>query len=425
MHFCTVLGLAASIAGAQAVSQGFNYGATKSDGYTAMEEADYEARFSRAKTLEGTSGFTSARLYTMIQQGTTNTPSSAFQAAINTKTELLLGVWCSAGQATVTNEINAFKSAVQQYGNAFTSLIVGISVGSEDLYRVSPTGIENKSGLGSTPDELVSYIKQVRSAISGTGASGASIGHVDTWTAWVNGSNNAVIEAVDWLGMDTYPYFQTTVQNSIETSNKTFWDAYGVTAGAANGKEVWITETGWPVSGKTSGQAVASIQNAETYWQEVGCALLGNYNTWWYTLEDSIPTTPNPSFGIIGSDLNSKPLYDLKCKKTPSTTKTGSGSHATGKHAASGHTGGGSHAPYGGSNGTHTAGTASPTGTGSSGAGASGSASGPAGSGSPTGGAASGTSGAPLASATGNGASQASSAIGAAILAIFGLVATL
>lgn len=418
MQFTTLLGLAASIARAQAVYSGFNYGATKSDGTTAMEEGDYQAQFARAKTLEGTSGeFTSARLYTMIQGGTTDTPSSAFQAAIDTKTSLLLGVWCSAGQEVVTNEINAFKSAVQQYGSAFTSLILGVSVGSEDLYRVSPTGIENDSGAGSTPDELVSYIKQVRSALSGTAASSASVGHVDTWTAWVNGSNSAVIDAVDWLGMDTYPYFETTVDNSIETGNKTFWDAYDVTAGAGNGKEVWITETGWPVSGKTSGQAVASVQNAETYWQEVACALLGNYNTWWYTLDDSIPTTPNPSFGIIGGeDLSSAPLYDLTCKKQPvkaTTTKTGSHSAATKNPSGGNHAAGGG-APYGGSNHTMTAGTAT----------ASGSAA-VTHPGSPAGGAASSTSGAPSAIATANGAGQASSAIGAGILAIFALVASL
>ena len=413
MHLSTAFGLAATIAGAQAVLQGFNYGATLSDGTTAMAYNDFKSRFSRAQNLPGTSGFTSARLYTMIQGGTTADLSSAFQAAVDTKTSLLLGVWCSGGQTVVTNEISALKSAIQTLGDAFTSLVVGISVGSEDLYRVTPTGIQNQAGLGASPDELVSYIKQIRGAISGTSLSGASIGHVDTWTAWVNSSNSAVIDAVDWLGMDTYPYFQTTVQNSIDNGNSTFWQAYDVTQGAGNGKEVWITETGWPVSGKTSGQAVASVQNAETYWQEVGCALFGQYNTWWYTLEDSIPTTPSPSFGIIGQSLNSQPLYNLKCKKQPvkqsnssSTTKTGgkttaAGSHATGtgKHGTA--TGG---SPAGASQTGKVA--TSPGFTGATAPSASASAS-------ATGG-----------NATG-GASQASSAIGAGILAIFALVATL
>lgn len=405
MRFSTALGLAASVAGAQAVLQGFNYGALQSDGTTANQYDDFKSQFSRAQNLEGTSGFTSARLYTMIQADTTDDMSQAFQAAIDTKTSLLLGIWCSAGQQTVTYEINALKAAIQQLGDKFTSLVVGISVGSEDLYRVTPTGIQNDAGLGASPDELVSYIKQVKGAIAGTALSGASIGHVDTWTAWQNSSNSAVIDAVDWLGMDTYPYFQTTVANSISNGNQTFWDAYDVTQSSGNGKEVWITETGWPVSGATSGQAVASVQNAETYWQDVGCALFGKYNTWWYTLEDSIPTTPDPSFGLIGSNLNGQPLYDLKCKPQPvssnntskSSTKTGTaGGHATGTAGTATATGG---------NSPVATGNAATSGNGATAPSAS-------------------------ASATGNsqstgGASQASSAIGAGILAIFALVATL
>lgn len=96
--------------------------------------------------------------------------------------------------------------------------------------------------MGAEPQTLVDYINQVRDAISGTAASGASIGHVDTWTAWVNGSNNAVIEACDWLGMDAYPYFQSTIDNSIDVANSTFYDAYDATVGASMGKPVWVTE---------------------------------------------------------------------------------------------------------------------------------------------------------------------------------------
>lgn len=382
MHFSTLLGLAAGIASAQAISTGFNYGNQMSDG-TFKDQATYEAEFKRAQSLQGTDGaFTSARLYTMIQGGTTDTPTVAIQAAIDTKTTLLLGLWASVDQDAFANEISALKSAIGKYGGDFTDLVVGISVGSEDLYRVSPTGIENDSDAGSTPDQLVSYIKQTRDAIQGTSLSAAKIGHVDTWTAWVNESNFAVTDNCDWLGVDSYPYFQNTVANSIENGNKTFWDSYDATVGASKGKEVWVTETGWPVSGKVDGDAVASIKNAETYWQEVACALIGNYNTWYYTLQDDLPETPKPSFGIIGADLNSDPLYDLTCKKTSSASKPSSGPGAVPS-----------------SDGT-TPGHASPT----SGSAASASAS---------------------AGASPNTASKAGAAAGAGILAVFGLMAAL
>jgi glucan endo-1,3-beta-D-glucosidase len=48
------------------IYQGFNYGSTFTGG-AAKTQADFEAEFTAAKNLVGTSGaFTSARLYTMI-----------------------------------------------------------------------------------------------------------------------------------------------------------------------------------------------------------------------------------------------------------------------------------------------------------------------------------------------------------------------
>ncbi|KAK5107818.1 hypothetical protein LTR62_000632 [Meristemomyces frigidus] len=321
---------AASTASAAVI--GFNYGNTFTNG-AVKAQSDYEAEFNAAKALAGTNGdFTSARLYTMIQGGTTDTPIAAIPAAIDTKTTLLLGMWASSGQADFTNELTALTSAIKQYGTAFTDLIVGISVGSEDLYRNSPTGIAaNTYNEGADPDVIVSFISQTRAAIAGTVASGASVGHVDTWTAYVNGSNSAVISACDWLGMDAYPYFQNTIANSIDLGNTTFFEAYDNTIAVAQGKSVWVTETGWPVSGPQENQAVASVANAQTYWSETGCALFGNINTWWYVLQDAAPTTPSPSFGIVGSNINSAPLYNLSC---PAFQKSAASSSASASSSA-------------------------------------------------------------------------------------------
>ncbi len=201
----TLVALTASLSAVSAqVYKGFNYGATNSAN-APMTETDYQNEFTAAQNLVGASGFTSARLYTMIQAGTINAPTEAIQAAINTKTSLLLGLWGSGGQSGLNNELAALSSALNSFGTAFTDLIVGISVGSEDLYRISPTGIENMSGIGAGPDVISSYISQVKSAISSTAANGKLVGHVDTWTAWVNGSNDAVITAADFIGVDAYP----------------------------------------------------------------------------------------------------------------------------------------------------------------------------------------------------------------------------
>lgn len=75
--------------------------------------------------------------------------------------------------------------------------------------------------------------------------------------------------------MDAYPYFQSTQANGIENGKALFNDALVATQAAVGSKSVWITETGWPVSGDVSGAAVASPANAKTYWdQVVSCFLM-------------------------------------------------------------------------------------------------------------------------------------------------------
>ncbi|KAK3318318.1 glycoside hydrolase superfamily [Apodospora peruviana] len=311
-----LVALAATFSSTLAAYQGFNYGSTFTSG-AAKTQSDFEAEFKAAAGLVGApaGGFTSARLYTMVQGGTASEPISAIPAAINTKTSLLLGMWASAGDAVFANELQALKATISKYGSNLGGLVAGISVGSEDLYRISPTGILNGENPGASPETIARYMKQVRDAISGTPLSGAPIGHVDTWTAWVNGSNQAVIDSCDWIGVDAYPYFQSTQSNAIENSKSLFEAAIGATKGAVNGKPVWVTETGFPVSGKTVGQAVPGLKNAQAYWNDVGCPMFGSVNVWWYTFQDAAPATPNPSFGVIGSQLTTTPLFDLSCKK--------------------------------------------------------------------------------------------------------------
>ncbi|KAF2973429.1 hypothetical protein GQX73_g55 [Xylaria multiplex] len=322
MH--TIALLTALVSAASATKLGFNYGSTFTTGAAKMQ-SDFEAEFATAANLKGTKGWTSARLYTMVQGGTASDPISAIPAAIKTKTSLLLGLWASAGDAAFANEILALKAAIEKYGDDLAGLVDGISIGSEDLYRNSPQGIAAGSNPGVDPDVLVKYIKQVKGVISGTALDGALLGHVDTWTGWDNSSSSIVVDALDWIGMDAYPYFQDTMPNAIGQSKSLFQAALGKTQAAARGKAVWITETGHPVSGKESGDSVASVENAEKFWKTVGCPMFGNINVWWYTLRDAAPDTPNPSFGIIGSELTTTPLFDLSCDDVevePSSSST-------------------------------------------------------------------------------------------------------
>ncbi|KAK4156854.1 hypothetical protein C8A00DRAFT_12274 [Chaetomidium leptoderma] len=316
--------LSATISSVRAAHQGFNYGAFFTDN-TPKTQADFEAEFKTAQNLVGApgGGFNSARLYTMLQWGTATDVTAAIPAAIATNTTLLLGLWCSAGDAIVTNELTALATAIATaiatHGTNFTDLVVGISVGSEDLYRASATGQAHLAGAGvADPAVLVAYIQRVRDAIKGTALAGTPVGHVDTWTEWVDrpaAASQAVIDAVDWVGMDAYSYWQSMVPNAAGRGRGLFEDALEKTRAAVGGKPVWVTETGFPVSGLASNEAVPSVENAKRFWDEVGCLLLfGKVDVWWYILRDAGRGTPVPSFGIVGGDLGTTPVFDISCK---------------------------------------------------------------------------------------------------------------
>ena len=174
----------------QKVYQGFNTGSTLTS-RAPKTESDFTLEFTAAQSLHASPGiFSSARLYTNIQASTTTTPLSAFPAAIATNTSLLLGIWCS-GTTSIANELSALKKAIDTHGDALRNLVVGVSVGSEDLYRISESGVRNKAGLGQGPDEIVGFIKETRDFLKTVGLGSALVGHVDTWSAWANSSNEA------------------------------------------------------------------------------------------------------------------------------------------------------------------------------------------------------------------------------------------
>ncbi|KAF2111113.1 glycoside hydrolase superfamily [Lophiotrema nucula] len=297
-------------ASAQNSYKGFNTGSTFNDG-TAKQQIDFNYEMQAAKQLPGASGkFNSVRLYTMIQARTTDTPISAIPAAIETDSTLLLGLWASTGSAGFQNEINALKKAIVQYGTAFTDRVTGISVGSEDLYRLSI------GEVGAQPSQIIDFIHQTRNAIAGTSLQGKPIGHGDTWTAFVNASNNVVTEAIDFLGMDAYPYYQPGQDNSVQNAKTIFYNAYQATTAKAMGKPVWVTETGWPVTGSTDGRAMPSAENARVYWEQTICSLMASgVNLYYFNLQSAQYGNPDPDWGVKGAGniLTQSARYSVTC----------------------------------------------------------------------------------------------------------------
>lgn len=288
----TVTALAACLTGAQAMWKGFNVDANNIDG-SCKSTDDWATAFRNLQNLPG--DFTSVRLYASSD---CNTLANAVPAAISTGTGILVGVW--AYDAThYQSEKDALESAILTYGHDW---IIAISVGSEDLYRAQTDHLMD-------PATLANRIHDVRGMVRQWGVT-QDVGHVDTWTAWVDRANDPVTAACDFIGTDGYPYFQAT---PIENAAATFWDSVNAVRDVVNqvnpGKWVWITETGWPVSGDTyGGISVASVAAAQEYWKAVACNAFDWAHTFWYT---DVDYNASPSFGVLGAD--GKPVYDLSC----------------------------------------------------------------------------------------------------------------
>ncbi|KAK0786762.1 hypothetical protein LTR02_009554 [Friedmanniomyces endolithicus] len=245
MHFSTIATLAAAaLPLTNAYWTGFNVGANNNDG-SCKSTADWEAAFNKLAGLP--QHITSVRVYAASD---CNTLANAVPAAIASGVQILVGIWAE-DSTHYTNEKNALQAAINAHGSDW---IIAISVGSEDLYRGDTSA-----------STLAQQIYDVRA------------------------------------------YFQSA---AIADASNTFWQSMTATRNQVNavspGKWVWVTETGWPVSGPNYGAAVASVQNAQTYWRSVACACFQQVHVFWYAYQDY---SASPSFGVFGSNGNA--IYDL------------------------------------------------------------------------------------------------------------------
>ena len=157
-----------------------------------------------------------------------------------------------------------------------------------------------------------------------------SISHVDTFDQFANSSNDDALNAADFWGVNAFPYYQTETGNAFSNATTIFSDDWNTVLAAAKShgnKDVWLTETGWPYVGPLSGLAVASVDNAKAYWDNVGCGMLfGKVNTWWYALVDGNPA--NKEQFDITDNASSTPRFNLTCPAPSATQAANSSSTA-------------------------------------------------------------------------------------------------
>ncbi len=308
LKLLTCLSLTLHLAqGASKVYTGFNYGAFWSVESNAKQTNDFLDGFNIAKNLSTDISFNSARLFTCIEAGTKNESSSALDAAVQSKTNLLLGFWITptkrgdSNDDLVTNELTALGKGFQKHGQALADLIIGLSVGNEDVFRWEAT---TQSGVdaGSVASTINSVKNSIATSPFANYMANKPIGHVDT-------AQYAVVDNADFIGMTAYPYWNN---ESISAANASFHGSLKDVEQRAGNRPVWIAEMGWPFSGPQRSTAIANAANMQQFWTQVGCSVFGKYNTFWFEL--LVDSTPDqPDWGLVDAKSRQPRIKDLKC----------------------------------------------------------------------------------------------------------------
>ncbi|KAJ4386337.1 hypothetical protein N0V93_009232 [Gnomoniopsis smithogilvyi] len=264
--------------------RGFNFKSYTADGITCKNRSDWEYDFSSVKKLPN--GINAARLFHAYD---CDSLVNAVPEAINNGMQILAGL--DDSDANFSAEKGALLAAISKHG---WDWLLGVAVGSESLYRGTIS-----------PDSLAEKIWDVKGMLRKLPGytSSVEVGHVDTTNAWFDHTNDPVMVACDFIGVDIYPYFQTEDNNHIYNAGQLFNNAISqamtsVTA-AGSKASVWVTETGWPVTGSSLGAAVPGVENAASYFQQVACPSFDRMNTFWFTYQDWFAS---PSFAVVNAD---------------------------------------------------------------------------------------------------------------------------
>ena len=131
----------------------------------------------------------------------------------------------------------------------------GIAVGQAGHADILAVGNEVLLRGDLTEDQLIEYINRVKEAVPGI-----PVSYVDAYFLFEN--NPKLVETCDLLLVNCYPYWESC---AAEYSLLYMQEMYRRACKVANGKQVIISETGWPTTGTAFGAAQPSLENALDY----------------------------------------------------------------------------------------------------------------------------------------------------------------
>jgi exo-beta-1,3-glucanase (GH17 family) len=239
-----------------------------------------------------------------------------------------LGVWVSADTSVYDSEVAALKTLIK--ANLIDDNVVGFNVGSEAVYRKDITA-----------EKSIEYLKDFKSVLSKNKITiPVSITDiVDILTQYPD-----MVAASDVVTANQFPFWE-----KIDASKAVaqFKKRFAPLVTLAGGKEVVISETGWPSAGTNANASVASPEAAGRYLNDF--YLLAKEQGWKYYYfagfdtpykaeQAQEPDTVEAYFGIFGTDGKMKTAYDSLVIKKIESSESSATDSATGSDGTSGTT---------------------------------------------------------------------------------------
>ena len=156
--------------------------------------------------------------------------------------KVLMGAWIDNNKEQNEREIQSLIKLINE------GAVDMAAVGNEVLFR----GDQDEN-------TLIGYINEVKK-----NTSGVPVSCVDIYSELIN--RPKLVQVCDKLLINCYPFWEGA---NIEHAGIYLQEMHKKVKAIAHGKEVIITETGWPSSGQIVGNAIPSRENQMLYYAEV------------------------------------------------------------------------------------------------------------------------------------------------------------
>jgi exo-beta-1,3-glucanase (GH17 family) len=165
-----------------------------------------------------------------------------------------------------------------ELAKAYSELLADVGSFGQGWSRFNTISIGNEvvNNGQATPEKVIELVAEGKSLLSAAGYSGKVVA-VDTAVAMIAHADK-LCAVSDYIAVNAHPFFDGSVaaENTGEWLLNTMQQV-----SKACGKDVLITETGWPTQGNSNGKAVPSVQNQKAALSSMKSAVTSNVV--WFT----------------------------------------------------------------------------------------------------------------------------------------------